>query len=84
MLMRSPKPYDDQTVCFRTNNMLSKPEIKQYLQKLYNLPIDRVNTFNKMGEIKRNDNNTKFRKKDWKKAIVKVQYDVDTEFQKNI
>jgi len=33
-----------------------------------------------MGEIKRNDNNTKFRKKDWKKAIVKVQYDVDTEF----
>lgn len=28
LLMRSPKPYDDQTVCFRTSNHLSKLEIK--------------------------------------------------------
>ena len=30
-LSRSEKRYDDNTVCFRTNDFLSKPEIKQYL-----------------------------------------------------
>ena len=32
---------------------LSKPEIKQYLMKIYGLPVQKVDTFNKMGEIKR-------------------------------
>lgn len=84
LLMRSPKPYDDQTVCFRTDNHLSKPEIKQYLTKLYNMPINKIGTFRKQGEIKSNPNRTKFRKKDWKKAIVRVDYEVDTDFQKNL
>lgn len=30
-LMRSPKPYDDHTVCFRHSDFLSKPEIRQYM-----------------------------------------------------
>ena len=45
MLARSPKPYDDNTVCFRHNDFLSKPEIKQYLSKLYKLPINKLGTF---------------------------------------
>jgi len=83
-LMRSPKPYDDHTVGFRTNDMLSKPEIKQYLQKLYNMPINQIGTFRKQGRFLRNDNRTMWRKKDWKKAIVRVDYEVDSEFQKII
>ena len=54
ILYRSPKPYDKEVVSFRHNQYLSKPEIKQYLMKLYNLPVERVNTVNKMGKIMRN------------------------------
>jgi hypothetical protein len=43
-LMRSPKPYDDNTVCFKGSDYLSKPEIKQYLSKLYKLPINAIGT----------------------------------------
>jgi hypothetical protein len=41
ILTRSPKTYDNKnrTVCFRHNEDLSKPEIKQYLEKLYLLDV---------------------------------------------
>ena len=85
LLMRSPKPYEKNYVSFRCSNFLAKHEIKQYLMKLYNLPVERVNTVNKMGKIKRNmDKNTKWRKDDWKKAIVKVDFEVDPELQKHM
>lgn len=57
LLMRSPKKYDDHTVCFRTNDMLSKPEIRQYLQKMYNMPINGLGTFRKQGRFIKGDNN---------------------------
>ena len=61
---------------------LSKLEITQYLSKLYNLEIESVHTVNKMGKILRNtDTGTYWRKKDWKKAIVKVDFDVDKKLQ---
>jgi len=85
MLMRSPKPYDKNIVSFRVNQFMSKPEIKQYLGKLYNLPIQRVNTANKIGKIMRNmDKNTQWRKDDWKKAIVQVDFEVDPDLQRNM
>ncbi len=83
-MSRSEKQYDNNTVCFRTNDYLSKPEIKQYLQKLYNMPINRLATARHQGVIKRNQNNTKWRKSDFKKAIVRLDYEVDPEYQKNI
>ena len=70
-LARSPKPYNSQTVCFRANDMLSSREINQYLSKLYKIPITQIHTFRKQGVIQTNrDNNTKWRKPDYKKAIV--------------
>lgn len=85
LLMRSPKPYSNNIVSFRCNDMLSKPEIKQYLQKLYNMPVQAVHTFRKQGKfMMNNDTRTQWRKKDWKKAMVKVDYEVDGEFQKII
>lgn len=83
MLMRSPKPYDEKTVCFRHSDFLSKPEIKQYLQKLYNMPITEVHTHRHMGKfMKNNDVRTSWRRKDWKKSMVKVDYEVNPEYQK--
>ena len=82
MLSRSAKPYQKNQVSFRCSPYLSKPEIKQYLSKVYNLPVQKVDTANKMGTIKINrENNTKWRKKNWKKAIVSVGYEVDYELK---
>lgn len=70
---------------FRTSNFLSKPEIRQYLQKLYNMPVVQVNTFRKQGKLMRNsDLRTGWRKKDWKKAIVELEHEVEPDFQKII
>ena len=83
MLHRSPRPYDENTVCFRVDPFLSRPELKQYLTKLYKLPIQDMKTVNKMGKIMTNyTNRRQWRKKDWKKAICKVDYEVDPEYQK--
>lgn len=81
-LMRSPKPYGKKQVSFRVSPYLSKPEIKQYLTKVYKLPVNRVDTVNKMGKIKRdNETNRKWRKNNWKKAIVTLDYEIDSEFR---
>ena len=82
LMVRSPKPYDKNQVSFRCSPFLSKPEIKQYLSKVYSLPVNRVDTVNKLGKIK-HDRNTgkKWRKSDWKKAIVTVGYEVENEFR---
>ena len=58
-------------------------EIKQYLTKVYNLPIEDLTTVNVMGKIM-TDRNTrkKWKKKDYKKAIVKLEYEVDQEYQR--
>ena len=83
-LTRSPKPYKKNVVSFRVNPQLSKPEIKQYLTKVYNLPVQKVETFNKIGQIKSNatsGSNTKWRKQNWKKAIVTLDYEVDNDFR---
>ena len=62
---------------------LSKPEVKQYLMKLYNLDVKRVNTVLKQGKILRhNDKPGYYRKDDWKKAIVKVDFSVNPDLQK--
>ena len=51
MLMRTNKPQEKNEVSFRTTTFLSKPEIKQYLMKIYNLPVQNVNTFRRAGKI---------------------------------
>ena len=81
-LSKSAKPYQKNQVCFRVSPFMSKPEIKQYLCKVYKLPVTRVDTVNKMGEIKRDPyTNRKWRKTNWKKAIVTLDYEVDADFR---
>ncbi len=53
------------------------------MMKLYNLNVQKVNTALKQGKIIRNmDKGGHWRKKDWKKAMVKVDFDVDPDLQK--
>ena len=42
-------------LAFQTDPAMSKPEIKQYLEKIYGLEIETVNTLIRMGKIKYED-----------------------------
>lgn len=50
-IQRSERKYDHHTISFRCSRELSKIEIKQYLAKLYELPILKLRTRNKMGRL---------------------------------
>lgn len=55
------------------------------MMKLYSLQVEKVNTFNKMGKImKTHDKHGYWRKQDWKKAYIKVDFEVEQELQKNM
>jgi ribosomal protein L23 len=49
---------------------LSKPEIKQYLLKIYNLKIQKVNTARFMGKVVANQKRKYTFTKSFKKAFV--------------
>eukprot|EP00591_Stephanopyxis_turris_P009044 CAMPEP_0195518102 /NCGR_PEP_ID=MMETSP0794_2-20130614/12256_1 /TAXON_ID=515487 /ORGANISM="Stephanopyxis turris, Strain CCMP 815" /LENGTH=65 /DNA_ID=CAMNT_0040647015 /DNA_START=254 /DNA_END=451 /DNA_ORIENTATION=+ len=52
---------------------MTKHEIKEYLTKIYNLPVKKVNTANYDGKRKRiigKRFTVYYKYKDWKKAIV--------------
>ena len=55
---------------FRMDPFLSKPEIKQYVEKLYDIKCETVNTFLHKGKIMKGDGGKKWRKSDFKKAII--------------
>ena len=82
-LLRSPKDMQKEWFSLRVAPFMSKPEIQQYMMKLYNLDVKEVNTALRQGKVLRNmDTGRHWRKKDWKKAMVKVDFDVDPELQK--
>jgi large subunit ribosomal protein L23 len=58
---------------FRTPPRMTKHEIKEYLTKIYNLPVRKVNTMNYDGKRKRvlsKGGVAYFKYKDFKKAVV--------------
>lgn len=58
---------------FRTLPRMTKHEIKEYLTKIYNLPVKNVNTMNYQGKRKRVISRAGvayFKYKDFKKAVV--------------
>ena len=83
-LARSPKPLATNELRFRTSQYLSKHEIQEYLGKLYKMPFKdqkMPDTINHMGKIMSNrTNRTQWRKKDYKKVSVKLEYEVDPDF----
>lgn len=58
---------------FRVNPSYTKHDIKEYLTKIYNLPVTKVRTMNYAGKIKRAYlGRHVYQEKDFKKAIVTV------------
>lgn len=61
------------TATFRVKPKMTKHEIKEYLTKIYNLPVKKVNTANFAGKRKRAMGRRKiveYKYKDFKKAFV--------------
>jgi large subunit ribosomal protein L23 len=57
---------------FEVKKDAKKPEIKEAVEKLFNVNVESVNTIVVKGKKKRMGRNIGFRP-DWKKAIVKIQ-----------
>ena len=85
-LARTPIALGSNEVRFRCDQYLSKHEIQEYLGKLYRMPFKNgmmPHTSNQMGKVMTNrENRTQWRKKDYKKVTVKLEYEVDPDFQK--
>ena len=70
---RSATPTTPAYATFRTPRSMTKHEIKEYLTKIYDLPVRKVNTMNYDGKRKRfltNRQTFYFKYKDYKKAVV--------------
>lgn len=81
-LVRSGKELQQNELCFRCAQSVTKPEIKQVLQKLYGLDVKSVHTWNRMGKILRNNVTRNFyRKPDHKKIFVELQTPVPAHLQ---
>ncbi len=57
---------------FKVSVNANKIEIKQAIEKVFNVNVMKVNTINQRGKVKRLGRYTG-RRKDWKKAIVKLR-----------
>lgn len=61
------------TATFRVLPKMTKHEVKEYLTKIYNLPVKAVNTMNYLGKRKRAIGKRKivyYKYRDFKKAVV--------------
>mmetsp|Transcript_10434 Transcript_10434/g.9216 ORF Transcript_10434/g.9216 Transcript_10434/m.9216 type:complete len:176 (+) Transcript_10434:42-569(+) len=84
LLYKSFKHYEKNVASFRCPVHLTKPEIQQYLMKVYGMNVLNVNTVVKQGRVVKNsDRPTRFKKKDWKKAIVEFDFDVEPSLAKH-
>ncbi|MFB0565146.1 MAG: 50S ribosomal protein L23 [Candidatus Aminicenantaceae bacterium] len=59
-------------VCFEVDRRANKIEIKRAVEQLFKVKVERVRTQNKRGKIRR-VGRSEGKKRDWKKAYVKLQ-----------
>jgi len=58
---------------FRVDPAANKLEIKQAVEKYFNVAVSKVNTMRYMGKLKKNRASRFGRKPDWKRAIVTLK-----------
>jgi large subunit ribosomal protein L23 len=58
----------------------TKAEIKQAVEALFDVTVERVTTLNVKGKVKRNQRGTTRRNKNWKKAYVRLAEGQDIDF----
>lgn len=70
LLHRSAKEISENTLMFKVSEHMSKPELKQYIEKLYNIKVEKVNTARFMGKVHRTMEGKPKAHKNYKKAFV--------------
>lgn len=81
-LVRTNKKMDENSIKFKIPKNLSKPELKQFLSKLYSMNIEKVTTAILPGKVHYSIMHKHYiRTKDVKKAVVKINKRVDSNFQ---
>jgi large subunit ribosomal protein L23 len=62
----------ERTLCFEVDRDANKTEVRQAVEKLFNVKVDEVRTSNFVGKMRRRGKFAGFRS-DWKKAYVKLK-----------
>ena len=60
------------TLCFRVHRNATKTDIKNAVQKVFNVKVEAVRTANCSGKMRRQGRSMGYRA-DWKKAYVKIK-----------
>lgn len=60
---------------FEVDRRANKIEIKQAVETLFNVNVNKVSTLNVMGKMRRVRTREKGKRPDWKKAIVTIDFD---------
>mmetsp|Transcript_25964 Transcript_25964/g.32330 ORF Transcript_25964/g.32330 Transcript_25964/m.32330 type:complete len:90 (-) Transcript_25964:105-374(-) len=86
ILSRSNVPLKSNEARFRCSQNLTKHEIQEYMGKLYRMPFknnEMPHTTNHMGKIMMDHGSRRqWRRKDYKRVTVRLEYDIDPDFQK--
>ena len=69
----------DNQFVFKVVKDATKPEIKEAVEKLYGVVVEKVNVLNVKGKVKRNARGWS-RHSNWKKAYVRLQQGHDIDF----
>ncbi|HLS53427.1 MAG TPA: 50S ribosomal protein L23 [Tissierellaceae bacterium] len=73
---KSMEEMADRKYTFMVDRRANKPEIKKAVEEIFGVKVEKVNTMNMLGKVKR-QGYTSGRRPSWKKAIVKLREDSD-------
>jgi large subunit ribosomal protein L23 len=76
---RSTKLMEENKYCFLVDPKANKTQIKQAIEEIFKVKVKTVNTFNRLGKIKRMGRN-EGRRPSWKRAIVTLEAGSRIEF----
>ena len=79
MLLHRPGPKEQiepNVIVFKVSEDISKPELKQYLEKVYKLPIEKINTARFMGKVYLDQFRKPHKTKNFKKAFVSTSLQI--------
>jgi large subunit ribosomal protein L23 len=81
-MVKRPDKLAKNKVVFKVNPKMTKHEIKEYLTKVYQVKVKKVNTMIYEGKLKRAGAGRMFgrhvyKERDWKKAIVTLYEDIE-------
>ncbi|KAF0287307.1 putative 39S ribosomal protein L23, mitochondrial [Amphibalanus amphitrite] len=79
-LLKPTHPIPSNAVQFMVSPEMTKHDVKQYLEKIYNVPVVEVNIANKMGKLRRTDKGYIVKDDDLKYAFVTLPKDMTFEF----